>query len=313
MTRIIVQKMFWTLATLFCLLSGFASVVSAQEVPITDLTFSPDGKMVVSCSQKGIQIWSWPKLELQTKINSSSDNLHCVKFSPDGKKLSVGGGNPSDTGTIEIFGWPECKLLKKFSKHADCVRSIEWLDHSKFVSASLDGTVKLWDIAKSKPIRTMRGHSRGVNSVCWVKDGILVSCGIDNSVRVWNVDSGELIRSLDQHTRSVVTSAKTPTKGGLPMIATASEDRTIRFWQPTIGRMVRYIRLKQKPLDLVWIDETTIVASCVDGTAVWIDAVNVKPIRSSALVKGWAYAIARNPLDGSMAIAGSDGKVRKAQ
>ena len=37
------------------------------------------------------------------------------------------------------------------------------------------------------------------------------------------------------------------------MVASASADRTIRIWQPTIGRLVRYVRLEAEPLSIAWL------------------------------------------------------------
>ena len=80
----------------------------------------------------------------------------------------------------------------------------------------------------------------------------LVSAGVDQSVRVWDLESAKLIRSLNQHTKPVHALALRPTEVGLPMVASAAGDRTIRLWQPTIGRMVRYVRLDAEPLNIAW-------------------------------------------------------------
>ena len=61
------------------------------------------------------------------------------------------------------------------------------------------------------------------------------------------------------------------------MVASAAGDRTIRFWQPTIGRVVRYVRLESAPLDIAWLnDESHSAAACVDGHVRIIDADTVE-------------------------------------
>jgi WD40 repeat protein len=75
----------------------------------------------------------------------------------------------------------------------------------------------------------------------------LVSAAIDQSLRVLDAESGELDRSLDQHTGPVHALALRPAHKGLPMLASAAGDRSVRIWQPTIGRMIRYARLESAP------------------------------------------------------------------
>ena len=299
---------------LLCLL--FAEVASAAGPPITAVTFAPDGKFVVTASQAGIHVFSWPGLKRQRIIKTSASNLHCVAFSPSGKQLAVGGGNPSEDGSVEIFSWPAAKSLTTFQDHDDSVRSITWQDDSQLLSASIDRQIKLWNLGKKdKAILTLKGHSRSVNAICLLEESkTLISTGTDQSLRVWDLASGKLTRSLSQHTKSIHALALRPAEDGLPMVASAAGDRTIRFWQPTIGRMVRYIRLDVEPLDIAWLaDGSQIVAACVDGRIRVIDADEVKVTQTLPAIKGWAYALAVHPTDGSVVVAGADGQVQRIE
>lgn len=287
------------------------STLWGQTPPITDIAFAPDGKSLVSCSQKGLQVFSWPDLRLQKTVQASFANLHCLEFSPDGNRLAVGGGNPSEEGVVEIFSWPECTSRTKLSNHDDSVVSVVWMGNKKLVSASLDRSLIQWDLKAEKIAKTYRGHSRGVSSVCILKNGAMVTAGHDQSVRVWDSDTGELIRSLNQHSKPVNSIAVCPASADTPMVATAAGDRTIRFWQPTIGRMMRYVRLQSEPLDIAWINESQIVASCVDGQSRVVDTEKVKVLQSIPVIKGWAYSVATHPNDETIAIAGSDGQLHR--
>jgi WD40 repeat protein len=294
----------------------FSSAVSATEPPITAIAFAPDGESVVTVSQSGLQVLSWPKLDRQRTIKTSASNLHCVAFSPNGKHLAVGGGNPSEDGIAEVFSWPAGEPLTKFDDHDDSVRSVAWHDDTRLLTASIDREIKLWDLEKKvNPVLTFKGHSRSVDAVCLLKDGkILVSAGVDQSVRVWDLESGELILSENQHTKPVHALALRPVEVGLPMVASAAGDRTIRLWQPTIGRMVRFVQLDAEPLDIAWLsDGSRIVASCVDGRIRVVDADEVKVTQTLLAIEGWAYALAIHPTDGSIAVGGSDGQIRRIE
>ena len=132
-------------------------------------------------------------------------------------------------------------------------------------------------------VQNLTGHSRSVDTTCLLENGkTLVSSGSDQSLRVWDLETGKLIRSLNQHTKPVHALAAKPAAGSLPMVASASGDRTIRFWQPTIGRMVRFV-----------------------------DPVEVKVTKVLPAIDGWAYAIAVNSIDSGVAVGGSNGQIQK--
>jgi len=281
--------------------------------PITGLAFAPDGKSVVACSQAGVRVYDWPALQLQRKFAATAHNLHDLAFSPGGDRLAIAGGNPSRLGMVETISWPSREAHVTVREQEDSVHSVVWRDETTFAAASLDHSVVLVDTRSGKIIRRLAGHSRGVTALCFLGAGkILVSAGIDQSVRVWDVDKGELIRSLNQHTRPVHDLALRPLRAGLPMVASAAADRTIRFWQPTIGRMVRYVRLASAPLDIAWLhDGARIVAACADGRVRVIDAETVEVTGDLPAVGRLAYSLAVHPTDGSVIVGGQGGELRR--
>lgn len=298
---------------------------SPTAPPITDLAFATNGKSVVACSQAGLQVFEWPSLKLRRTIKSKSPNLHAIEFSPTGSRLAVGGGSPSEDGTVEVFSWPDGRAIQSMQDHTDSVMDVAWRNSSEVASASLDHSITLWNVDSGKPQKRFKGHSRGVASVCFLNDqATMVSAGIDHSLRVWNVESGERLRSLSIHTMRIHNIALRPTttrlptsirpsvSTGLPMIASSSDDRTVRFWQPTIGRMVRFVRLKSKPLDIKWRpDGSQIAAACTDGCVYVIDPETAKVSDSFSVSAGRIYALAAHPHDGSFVVGGQDGQIHR--
>jgi WD40 repeat protein len=119
-----------------------------------------------------------------------------------------------------------------------------------------DGTVRIWDPATGRQVGDpLTGHTGYLREVCTLPgtgpdgqpDGttLLASAGDDSTVRVWDPATGRQIGDpLTGHTGPVWGMCTLPGTGpdGRPdsttLLATASEDGTLRIWEPATGRQV---------------------------------------------------------------------------
>ena len=294
----------------FCCVSS--AIAGDIRPPITSLMSAPAGGKLIAVSQAGLTIRSRKEQKPLRTIKLQTTNPHAIAFCPDGKRLAIGGGIPSEDGTIEIFSWPDATPITKFGDHTDSVMSIAWQNDTTIASASLDKEVRLWDIQTGKSTRSFKGHSRGVTAVRFLADKqTMLTAGIDQSIRVWNATTGELIRSMSMHTKPIHDIAVRPKAEGLPMIASASDDRTVRLWQPTIGRMVRFAKLPVRPLNVEWLpDGSRVIASCTDGRVYTIDPNTVEVTNVADAIKGWAWAMDVHAPDSGLAVGGPNGTIK---
>ncbi len=298
-----------------CWASGGASPLSAAA-PVTALAFAPDGRSLVVGSQQGLSVVRWPQLDQPRKLSTQAADIHDLKFSPRGDVLAAAGGAAGEAGTLETYSWPEGKRLAHRAERDDVIYAVAWSPDGKLIaSAGFDRTVVILEAATLKPARTLEGHSRGVMAVCFIGDGgTLVTAGIDQSLRVWNVSDGSLIRVLEHHTRPVHDLAPRPGQDAAapPMVASVSDDRTLRLWQPTIGRLVRFKRLPSPPLAVRWTgDGQRAVVSCADGRVRVIDPDTVQVVADLPGINGWAYSLAIQPGNAREAVVGGAGGTLK--
>ena len=103
--------------------SGAAAVSQPNKVlpPITALAFTPDGKSVVAASQRGLQVLAWPGLTAAKTIEIQTPNLHDLTFSRSGDRIAIGGGDPSETGLVEVLSWPTGEAVRQVGDHDDSV------------------------------------------------------------------------------------------------------------------------------------------------------------------------------------------------
>ncbi len=142
---------------------------------------------------------------------------------------------------------------------------------------------------------------------------MLVTGGLDQSLRVWNAITGEPLRRLDNHTAAVLGLALRPGQaaGALPMVASIGADRTLRFWQPTIGRMVRLARLESVPLALAWAPDGRLVGvACADGHVRLIDPDTLAVLADLPALNGRPYSLVAVP-DGGFMVGGEAGQLKR--
>lgn len=295
------------------LLSAIPAV--AAEPPITAIAFAPDGKEVIVGSQSGVRVLSWPELKAVRTVKTELSHVHDLAFSSDGKMLAVGGGSPGERGTVELITWPEEKLVHQLSPHQDLVYSIAWAsDCKRLATASADRTIIAIDIATGKSTTKLEGHSRPVLAVAFLPgDTKLVSSGVDGTLRLWDVATSKVEKELSYHTKPVNGLAVQPSKekSGVPVLASLGDDKTVRIWQPTVGRMVRLARLTSEPLSMVWNREgSELIVACKDGSLRIVDPEAVD-VRSTILaLEGNAYSLAL-AADGSVLVGGGNGQLKR--
>ena len=289
------------------------------QAPVTALAFAPDETRVAAASQSGIAIRNWPELQAITSLNVDISNIHDLAFSPDGRHLLVAGGTPSEHGELCVVSWPTLEVLAKSVAHQDSIHSAAWLSNSRFVTVAVDNEFIVWqfDGRVAKKVVEFAGHSRSVLCVEPLRENdLFVTAGIDQMLRVWPADMTnkkppQPIRHLDNHTGAVCDLALRPGQQPLPMLASASVDKTVRLWQPTIGRMVKFSRLPVEPTCLDWTRDGSLLATgCADGKLRIINPDTVQIVQTLPGIDGWIHSVAA-ATDGSFVVGGTAGQVTR--
>lgn len=253
----------------------FMDIAHAQP-PVTALAFSTDYKHVIAGSQLGLLIEDWPGLGSRRSKPLEMDSIHDVSFSPDGSHLLIAGGSPGVVGTVQLRRWPDLELVRSWSEHLDVVYAVAWNgDGKEWVSSSWDGYCRVCKIDALASHVTMSSHSGPVFAATYLPSGQIASAGADRTIVVWDSSSGQPSKVLRQHTGAVHALAfpfGEIGNGREPLLASASEDRTIRFWQPSIGRMVRFHRFKSTPRSIAWTPNGRwLMVGCDDGRVFQLD------------------------------------------
>ena len=156
-----------------------------------------DGKVIAWDTQ--------PEWKLVRSIGSAtaasplSGRVNTLAFSPDGKTLVTGSGEPSRSGELKLWDATTGALVQEFKNaHSDTVQSVDFSGDGKLlVSGAADRFVKVWTVADTKLVKSFEGHTHQVLGVALKRDGrIVASAGADNAVKVWSLVTGEVVRTV---------------------------------------------------------------------------------------------------------------------
>ncbi len=168
-----------------------------------------------------------------------TDRVTALDFSPDGKTLAVGSGEPSRSGQIKLFDLATGKeTLTIKEPHSDTVNCLAFSpDGKQLASCAADRFVKLWNLADGKLVRSFEGHTHHVLGIAWRPDGrVLVSSGADMVLKVWDARSGDQLRTVQNQFTKEVTSVSFVADD---LIVACGGDAKVRFINSTNGNNQR--------------------------------------------------------------------------
>jgi WD40 repeat protein len=212
---------------------------------IQSIRFAADGKRLAAGSYEFATVWDLPS-DLTTPINQPrrlgphAFRVLAIDFSPDGKWIATGGGEPSRSGEVKVWDAAMGALVRSLDLlHTDTVFGLRFSpDGLKLATASADRFLKVVQVEDGQELKSFEGHTGHVLAVDWSGDGKqLVTGGADDVLKVWDFESGDLLRTLAPASKPVNSVRWVP---GRPLVAGASGDARVRYWNPNgTGNIIR--------------------------------------------------------------------------
>src|SRR5262249_46785875 len=148
-----------------------------SDTGLQALTFSPDGRRLLTCSTKHqLTVWDPQTGQDPFILPAYARRLSQLVVSPDGQRLACGTGDPQTergAGSVKIWDSVTGQLLLTLRGHRKYVCGVAFSpDGKRLASASYDGTVKFWDSFTGQLLRTLEVVQNGtVGGVAFRPDG----------------------------------------------------------------------------------------------------------------------------------------------
>ncbi|XP_059625067.1 WD repeat-containing protein 26 homolog [Cornus florida] len=204
-------------------------VYEKNGLGLLSCAWSPDGKCVLSgINDKSICMWDLDGKELECWKGQRTIRISDLEVTSDGKRI------------ITVCREADILLLdreaksEKLIEEDQTITSFSLSRDDKFLLVNLlNQEIHLWNIEGDvKLVAKYRGHkrSRFIVRSCFggLEQSFISSGSEDSQIYIWQRGSGELIEALRGHSGAVNCVSWNPENPH--MLASASDDRTIRIW-----------------------------------------------------------------------------------
>ena len=221
------------------------SLVAGPESIVTDMTYSPDGRLILAGTAAGSYLWDTQTGKLLHRFSELSPSaaewdaaITSVHFSSDNQTVSIivkgevffcdvqtGGflkimpgfpGEQQEKGPTSLALSPDGELIAQFSEA---------------------GTLRLFDTVGTEPLE-FKGHTKKITSVAFsANNNFVASASEDHTVRLWDAATAKQLQVL-HHPGAVGIVAFSSNGRSLLTVS----DRIARLWDTATGNMFRQFK-----------------------------------------------------------------------
>ena len=290
-----------------------------------DLTFSPDGKQLVTVNSGvgEVQIWDTTTYQ-QTQVIQDQDICCFTTFSPDGTLLVTGSRQEGP----KIRDFRTGKVIGLLSKNVSAFQGVFSPDGTRIITTGDDLSLNVWDI-NSREILLSFDVFTGygwIYDFAFSPDGKLIATSTSHgytqpygAIKIWDATTGKMLFMVNHPDTSITTFGLAFSPDG-KRLAAGYSDNSVKVWDTSS------LKLQTQPLltlrghsNFIWNvafspDGTKLASASFDGTVkLWDVSSGPDQGKEITTLPGHiaeVYGISFSPDGKQLASASLDGTVR---
>lgn len=193
-----------------------------------------------------------------------------LSWSPDGKKIAVGGKRGGQIYTVDFQNATGLEL----EGDEQDIFSIAWSPDGRLLAGAVGDNIYLWDANTGKKVALLTGLTSVIASVAWKPDGSAIAAGDqglgdgnrDYAMFIWQTDNFQVLKGLEDEGPNQVTTVSWSPDG--KRIVDNSGPLGVRIWDVNSGQILFHLREGSEVMCAAWSPVSNLIATAgADGPA----------------------------------------------
>ena len=206
------------------------STISSNISSTTGMSYSADGKTLVTASRSGLHLWDMEKGSPKSALVGHQGYVSCVKYNPNDGSIVSGGVD----GTVRIWNNKVGEYRDITTGFIRVVSDVEYSpDGNTFATTGGNYAVRLWD-ATTKKLKTAFGRTFAPQTIAFSPDGNQIATGgLSDNVYLWDTNTRQNTDVFEGHKEAIECIAYNPDG---ETIVSGCRDGLIILWDLTTGK-----------------------------------------------------------------------------